>query len=170
MCGPPGPLLYFTHCSQKVREEGPQILTNWTFARHQQLLVSAKETAPRSRPLNQNPPSSPYEYAHVRMCSREWNSRWMPLFTFFALLWKMHDTDEWIRGHFCCCCGWMKITLDKMLEEEMVGGLWDRLFDKHDSRVVGEPTRMLTFDKRQPHAGYLMQLSRIGRRDDTGEG
>lgn len=62
-----------------------------------------------------------------------------------------------------CGC-WMKITLDKMFG----GGVWDRLFDKHDSGVVGQPTRMLTFDKRLQHGGYLMQLSRIGRRDDTG--
>lgn len=47
----------------------------------------------------------------------------------------------------------MKITLDRGK---------DRLFDKHDSSVVGKLTRLLTFDKQPLHAGYLMQLTAFG--------
>lgn len=51
------------------------------------------------------------------------------------------------------CRAEMNITLDRGK---------DRLFNKHDSSVVGKLTRLLTFDKQPLHTGYLMQLTAFG--------
>lgn len=48
---------------------------------------SQKKTPTRSALLNQLSPL---------LCMWERSSRWMPLFTFPGVQWKMHDTDEWL--------------------------------------------------------------------------
>lgn len=78
-----------------------------TFSQAERLSVttyeSQKKTPTRSASLNQLSPL---------LCMWERSSRWMPLFTFPGVQWKMHDTDEWLWGHFCCSREY-RITVSK---------------------------------------------------------
>lgn len=90
---------------------------------------SQKKTPTRSALLNQLSPL---------LCMWERSSRWMPLFTFPGVQWKMHDTDEWLWGHFCCSHEY-GITASK-----------DRWLGVHDSGF-GSLTPRLTSDKQLQH-------------------